>query len=205
MKFRSKLTLALSFMVLANCGGTSTIRYFSLSELQDYPQFDESSKYALTVGVKYFDSGLMYHDDRIIYRESDSHEIKYWNYARWITTPNILLAEKLKSSLAKTNLFHHVVDSPINVRTDLIIEGKIFAFEEVDGNSKWSTQVGLEFKVYTPKDKLQSIFRYSESTPVGEKSPDGVVFSFDSGAKKCISRFTKDLDEWLLAQKTDQN
>lgn len=174
-----------ALLMLSGCGGTTTVQYFTL-DMPSPAIGNEQSILPFYLSIKQLDSGLMYHEDRLIYHEA-ANEIKYWNYKKWITAPSVLLTEALKRHLIHANLFYNVLDYPSAIQTRYWLEGKINAFEERDNAGGWSVLVGLDLRLF---DRAEEKFIWEKSIentqPVANKTIEGVVAGFDAATKACM-------------------
>ena len=182
----TSLLQILIFLLLTGCGGTTLVQYFTLDLPSPVHETREAATVPFYLSIKQLDSGLMYHEDRLIYHDA-RNEIKYWNYKKWIASPSVLLTEFLKRHLIRANLFYNVLEYPSAIHTRYWLEGKLNAFEERDTAQGWSVLVGLELRLF---DSEQEKFIWEKSIensqPVTSKTIEGVVAGFDAASTACV-------------------
>ncbi|MCA9732926.1 membrane integrity-associated transporter subunit PqiC [candidate division KSB1 bacterium] len=185
--------LSCVFLLLESCGGTQSVQYFTL----DMPSLNSNNKPGKTadyLSIKQFDSGIMYHEDRLIFQGSP-REVKHWNYKKWISPPSILLTEAIKRHFTNANIFKGVLDYPAAIPTRYILEGKINAFEEYDVNENWTVRVGFELRMLDVADQ-RYIWEgaYENQIPVKEKTANAVVKSIDEAVFAIIQQVLVELN-----------
>ena len=130
-----------------------------------------------SISVINFQADGLYRERAILYSENEV-EIKQYHYHHWVDSPNRLLQEYLAERLRLSNI-SKVVLTTFEGNSNLIIKGKIKAFEQKRLSSKNSAFVSIEFRVD----------RNNESQPILYKQYTQVVDSEDSSVTSAISAF----------------
>ncbi|RMD92662.1 MAG: hypothetical protein D6814_16580 [Calditrichaeota bacterium] len=189
------------FAGLASCGRPPEIHYYTI-QVQPDPgaSTNHTAVYPFIAGVIKLDGGLLYSDDRIIYRQSP-FEVKFWNYRRWIAPPNVLATEALREHLKVRHLFEDVVGYPSTVRPKMVFSGKVAAFEEWDDQTGWHGKVGLHLSLTDlQQDRVVWQGQFEAMKPVAQKMPSAVVESINKALNQCLQEAIDDLEKALVSQ-----
>ncbi len=193
---QSRMTSLIYFFLLlmfSACGGATSVQYFTIALPSPVREADEAAKLPDYLAVKQLDSGVMYHEDRLIYHDAQN-EIKHWNYKKWIAPPAVLMTEALKRHLTRANIFYNVLDYPASIRTRYQLEGKLNSFEERDTAQSWSVHVGLELRLFDSEKQKFIWEKALESTqPVRTKTIAGVVAGFAAASAHCIESAVREI------------
>ena len=151
-----------------------TDHYYRLPALQG---INTDQEIIDSISVINFQADGLYRERAILYSENEV-EIKQYHYHHWVDSPNRLLQEYLAERLRLSNI-SKVVLTTFEGNSNLIIKGKIKAFEQKRLSSKNSAFVSIEFRVD----------RNNESQPILYKQYTQVVDSEDSSVTSAISAF----------------
>ncbi len=151
-----------------------TDHYYRLPALQG---INTDKEIIDNISVINFQADGLYRERAILYSENEV-EIKQYHYHHWVDSPNRLLQEYLAERLRLSNI-SKVVLTTFEGNSNLIIKGKIKAFEQKRLSSKNSAFVSIEFRVD----------RNNESQPILYKQYTQVVDSEDSSVTSAISAF----------------
>ncbi|MEC7875449.1 MAG: hypothetical protein VYC15_01440 [Pseudomonadota bacterium] len=151
-----------------------TDHYYRLPALQG---INTDKEIIDSISVINFQADGLYRERAILYSENEV-EIKQYHYHHWVDSPNRLLQEYLAERLRLSNI-SKVVLTTFEGNSNLIIKGKIKAFEQKRLSSKNSAFVSIEFRVD----------RNNESQPILYKQYTQVVDSEDSSVTSAISAF----------------
>ena len=66
------------WITLSACSGIPESHYYSLTTADTSEASATAAEFQGVLGVERLDPGLMYFDDRIVYR-ADGNEVRYWN------------------------------------------------------------------------------------------------------------------------------
>lgn len=195
---RAKKIIPLIFLIiilLDGCGSRVPETHYYLI---DYPLDPKSQQiepaHHKTIGVERFRAMPLYNDERLVYRDSP-YEGKYYNYHRWITTPERMITNKMIEQLNSSNLFDQVVAFPRFSNVDYILRGTIKTLEEWDENNAWYARVRLEFNlVETTGYDLVWQKTIEKKNKVIKKTPAEVVKGINSCVQQCIEEAEQELD-----------
>ena len=151
-----------------------TDHYYRLPALQG---INTDQEIIDSISVINFQADGLYRERAILYSENEV-EIKQYHYHHWVDSPNRLLQEYLAERLRLSNI-SKVVLTTFEGNSNLIIKGKIKAFEQKRLSSKNSAFVSIEFRAD----------RNNESQPILYKQYTQVVDSEDSSVTSAISAF----------------
>ena len=151
-----------------------TDHYYRLPALQG---INTDKEIIDSISVINFQADGLYRERAILYSENEV-EIKQYHYHHWVDSPNRLLQEYLAERLRLSNI-SKVVLTTFEGNSNLIIKGKIKAFEQKRLSSKNSAFVSIEFRAD----------RNNESQPILYKQYTQVVDSEDSSVTSAISAF----------------
>ncbi len=187
---------ALLLAGLAGCGSIPESHFYTITIAEPVPA-TETPEFAHVLGVERLEPGLIYFDDRIVYRK-EGHEVRYWNYHKWIAPPHILLTEAIRSHLKASGLFRDVVSFPDMVQSRWKLSGRIVAFEERQTGSGGRSVVVLELRLMRPAEKKVLWAKtYRSETGVTGKSAAEVVRAFDTALQNILAELTDDIKEVL--------
>ena len=173
--------------------------------LIDYPLELKSQQtepvHQVTIGVERFQAMPLYDDERLVYRDSP-YEGKYYNYHRWITTPEQMITDKVIEQLNSVNLFDQVVAFPRFSNVDYVLRGTIKSFEEWDEGDVWYARVRLEFNlVQTANSNLVWQKTIEKKNKVVKKNPAELVKGINTSLQQCIEEAQQNLDTLFLRLK----
>ena len=189
------LTLFFLLPLFYLCGGNiPEIHYY----LIDYPVTPTTGKsepvHQITLGIERFNAAPLYEEERLVYRDSP-YEGKYYHYHRWITSPEVMITDKVTEQLAASNLFQQVVPFPKFSQVDYILHGTIKALEEWDEGNQWYARVQIAFELVDLKTR-QIVWQRTieEKNLVAQKIPAEIVKGINLGVQQCIEEAQKELN-----------
>ncbi len=188
------LTAAVGFF-FASCSAPPEIHYYTLDPEMQVASEDHSDApvFPYRVGVVKLDGGVLYGDDRIIYRQTP-YEVKHWNYRRWIAPPNELVTQTLRGVLKQEKIFSDVVGYPAPLPPRYMLSGKLLAFEEWDRPEGWLGRVAFRLTL-TDLESRQVVWEdsFSAEEPVAQKQPVAVVQSLNRALQRCLQQVVDSL------------
>lgn len=193
--------------LLFSCGKVPESNYYTLSlPLVTAKQQNNGNSVPavpVVIGMSKLESGFLYREDRIIYRESP-YEVKYWNYRKWVAPPYVMITEYLREYLKNQHIFADVVPHPSPRRVKYVLSGRVLAFEEWDEGANWFGKVGFELTV-TNTHTNQMLWQksYERMLPVREKLPASVVAALSEGLHQCFQEVARDLRGELQGRLSD--
>jgi len=173
-----------------------TDHYYRLPTLQGISSDKEIIN---SISVIIFQADGLYRERAILYSENEI-EIKQYHYHHWVDSPRRILQEYLAERLRLSNI-SKVVLTTFEGDGNLIIKGKIKAFEQKKLNTKNSAFVSIEFRV-DRKNETQPIL-YKQYTQVIDS--DGLLMTstisaFGIAVNSIYESFYNDLKETLALQ-----
>ncbi len=189
-----KFSIITFSFLLISCGGVRQLSFYTLSTPET--QTTNGSAYTespFVIGLQKLDGGVLYTDDRIIFRENE-FEIKYWHYHRWVAAPNALATDALRDFLIKRKTFADVVTFPSADRVSYVISGRLLAFEEVDINGEWFGKAAVQLTLKEPGQEAV-IWKgaFEQLTKVELKQPESVVAAVNASLHKCFEAAVAEL------------
>lgn len=198
-----KMVMVLLALLGLGCGRPPEIHYYTI----EFKQVDNSKDRGeavlpYTIGVVKLDGGVLYTDDRIIYRETP-FEVKFWNYRRWIAPPNILVTEALRQALKAEGLFQDVLSYPAAFSPRMILTGKVTGFDEWDEPNQWYGKVSMHLTL-TDLQKKTVVWEgsFEAIEPAQQRTPIAVVKSINAALNRCLEEAVQSLKASLLGDST---
>lgn len=163
-----------------SCGGAQPIHHYQ-PKVVDGEVDDRSSSGDLVLAIEDFSAGSAYDEKRIVYRKSD-YRFDYYHYHRWASTPGLLVSDALREVYRSTRAFQAVVGG-YDSRADVVLSGRVVAFEEVDKNKKeWLGRVALDLRL---RDARTGELLWNDllrrEVPVENQSPEGLTAALSRG------------------------
>lgn len=174
------------------CGGNIPEMHYYLIDYPVIPAANKSAPvYPITLGVERFQAMPLYEEERLVYRDSP-YEGKYYHYHRWITSPEVMITDKVTEQLAASNLFQQVISFPKFSQVDYVLHGTIKALEEWDEGNQWYARVQIAFELVDQKTR-QIIWQRTieEKNLVTQKIPAEIVKGINLGVQQCIVEVQK--------------
>lgn len=187
-----------SLLLLAGCGGggrsPDSMRSFMF-------EADRIGPATNTIGgdiyVKTFKIARPFDSSSFIYkRAANSYETDYYN--RFVTSPEILITQRCRGWLEKSDIFKNVLNSSSLVSADYILEGNVISlYGDFAHEGQTFTVVQIKFfLIKETGDKPVIIFSkdYSENVEVAATGPMDIVAGYDKGLINIFSSFEKDIE-----------
>jgi ABC-type uncharacterized transport system auxiliary subunit len=190
-----KILLAMLTLFLYQCGSVPSTHYYQI-EYQPKPVKLLDTPLPYVVMINDFETDLIYRDDKIVYRDSP-YQVKYYNYRRWIAPPQRLVSEAIFSQIQQAGIFEIVTNEPIAQKTDLILTGRIRAFEEWDEATSWYGHVKIDFQLLKA-DTREIIWQnsFTQKQPVAINEPVEVVKAISAATQQIVhSAMTEIVDQ----------
>ncbi len=189
----SLIAVFLAIGIILSCGRPPEIHYYTVEVNSGKKDANHTAQLPYAVGIVKFDGGVLYTDDRIIYRESP-YEVKFWHYRRWIAPPNILVTEAVREYIKAHEIFRDVVGYPSANPPHMLLTGKVKAFEEIDKPEGWYAKVALQLTLTDLKNKQVVWEDYVEATTeIPQKQPASVVESINRALNQCLEEIVQSL------------
>jgi ABC-type uncharacterized transport system auxiliary subunit len=187
---RTKGTVLISLLALSlsGCVSSRPIKYYTI-QLPAAPTLSANT-YPVSLLVESISGQEIFHDTPIAYRVG-TNEIGTYQYSRWAEPPVDMLKSKLIRVLNTSGDYESVAALGSMSDGQFVVQGRLYAFEEVDGGSITGL-VSMEFELCDRKSgKVLWSHFYSASEPVDGKKISAVVtaldFNLDRGLKEVAS------------------
>ena len=143
-----------------------------------------------------FQADGLYRERAILYSENEI-EIKQYHYHHWVDSPSRLLQEHLADMLSSSGI-SKIVLTTFEGNSNLIIKGKIKAFEQKKSGNQSSALVSIEFRVDRSNDNQPILFKqYTQVISSEESSITSVIGAFGVAVNNIYTNFYNDLKEVL--------
>lgn len=197
-KFFLRWAAGMAALFMLGCGSVPETYYYAPAYELSTPANDEAV-FDLAIGIEKFQSEMMYHDDRLIYRDSP-FEIRYYHYRRWLAEPHRLVTEKVLAHLKNSRIFRTVVAYPATVKLDYVLRGRLIAFEEWDIAERWYGKVAIGFELVDPvSDEVVWRATFEKMTPTEKRIPVAVVQAISTSLKSSLDEMAAALKSHLAA------
>jgi ABC-type uncharacterized transport system auxiliary subunit len=143
--------------------------------------------------VNDFETDLIYRDDKIVYRDTP-YQVKYYNYRRWVAPPHRLVSEAVFSQIQQSGIFEFVTNKPITQKIDLILNGRIRAFEEWDEANQWFGHVKIDLQLLK-EDSREIVWQnsFSQKLPASKNEPVEVVKAISAATQQIVHSAMKEI------------
>ena|SRR5271166_3330612 len=193
--------ISLLALVLSGCGTGRPIKYYEV-QVPVAPT-PATSTYPVALLVAGIGGPEMYKDTPIAYRVG-ANEVGVYHYSRWSQPPVEMLKSKLISVLRASGHYESVSGLGSVPNGKYVIRGRLYNFEEVDGNGI-AGLVSMEFELYERKSgKVLWTHFYSQKEPVQGKSISAVVTALDSNLDRGLTEVSVGLSQYFSANLAKQ-
>jgi len=152
-----------------------------------------------SISVITFQADGLYRERAILYSENEI-EIKQYHYHHWVDSLNRLLQEHLVERLRLSGM-SKVVLTEFEGNSNLIIKGKIKAFEQRKSGNKNSAFISIEFRVDKNNKGQPILFKqYTQVVDSEESSMTSVVNAFGVAVNNIYESFYNDLRGTLISE-----
>ena len=173
-----------------------TDHYYRLPTLQGINADEEIIN---SISVITFQADGLYRERAILYSENEI-EIKQYHYHHWVDSLNRLLQEHLVERLRLSGM-SKVVLTEFEGNSNLIIKGKIKAFEQRKSGNKNSAFISIEFRADKNNEGQPILFKqYTQVVDSEESSMTSVVNAFGVAVNNIYESFYNDLRGTLISE-----
>ena len=152
-----------------------------------------------SISVITFQADGLYRERAILYSENEI-EIKQYHYHHWVDSLNRLLQEHLVERLRLSGI-SKVVLTEFEGNSNLIIKGKIKAFEQRKSGNKNSAFISIEFRADKNNEGQPILFKqYTQVVDSEESSMTSVVNAFGVAVNNIYESFYNDLRVTLISE-----
>jgi ABC-type uncharacterized transport system auxiliary subunit len=194
---RFLLTAAVLCTMLQACAAGRPVKYYRI----DVPAPLQATApapgagFGVSIEVANIDAPPLMRDGRILYQVG-AHEIGAYQYHRWVETPDRMVQNALVRMLRSSGKYQSI-DTPNGGKTDYVMRGKIYEFNEVDKPAVF-TRVSMEIELHDAKSNRMvwsHVYRGEEMVE-GKEIPD-VVHSLDQNMRRGLSEVVAGLDQYF--------
>ena len=166
------VTVALG-IVATSCSSSKPIHHYQPAVIAKEVRAATSQPTSdLVLAIEDFSAGAAYDEQRMVYRSSD-YRFDYYHFHRWAAPPGMLVSDTLREVYRNTGAFRSVVGG-YDSRADVILSGRVVAFEEVDREEDWFGRVVVNMRLRDARtgellwnDTLRREHKLGEQTPQG--------------------------------------
>jgi cholesterol transport system auxiliary component len=198
MRFLISTCLAIGGIVCASCVATRPVRYYTIEPASPPANQGKPDGLVLLVGGIATPEALQ--DGRIRYR-SGANESGAYEYHRWTERPGSMVRTSLLRALRASGKYQRVLESGSQAAGDYVLQGKLYEFGEVDGESV-QTKISLHVELVDRKTSRNVWDRVTErEEPVSGKTVPEVVQSLDRNLQHIVSETVVEIDKFLSARR----
>jgi ABC-type uncharacterized transport system auxiliary subunit len=161
--------LLLGLAMLSAClGRVPPTTYYRLAA----PALRPQEPYPYRVAVMRFRAAPPYQQSDLLYRPS-AFEVASYGSSRWEATPAEMLTERFYEALRGSHLFREVTLRGLSGGADLLLQGRVTRFEEVDSPQGAFAELAVEVEL-TCLRGARTVWQgeLSARTPMAERTPD---------------------------------
>lgn len=194
MRLRLLLTGCLSLLVA--CSTTvSPVSYYVLGLPVKPPPPAEQAAFPYSVAISRFETRPLLLRAGIVWRSGDA--VGYYTNDKWAETPVTMFTYRLYRRTSESGLFNHVVPGMPSAGTDLVLEGTLTAFEEVDTPQGAFGRVGIDARLSTSDGKLVWSGTVEKEEPVKGEGAKAVVQAISKATEETITSLLSSIAEAL--------
>ena len=185
----------------AGCVDNRQIHYYTI-QMPDAPATPAASigspaGPALTVGN--ISTPVELEDGRLRYRVG-ANEVGAYQFQRWVESPGSMISESLVRALRTSGKYRSVTESSSAAAGDYQLRGKLFEFDEIDGEAI-QTRISLRVDLVDLKTRQvvwEDLVRREE--PVRGKDIPDVVASFQRNLQAVVKETAEGAGNFLAAK-----
>jgi len=187
---------ALLAVGLAGCGSPKPIQYYAV-QIPAAPT-PAAHTYPVDVLVGRISGPTVLESAPIVYR-TGATALGTYQYHRWVDPPVDMVKAKLLRLLRSSGEYRSVGDVESPTGGDLVVRGRLYEFNEVDGESI-SALVTMEFELYNRKTaKILWSHFYSQTEPAQGKEVTEVVQALDRNLDRGLKEVIAGLGQYFAA------
>jgi ABC-type uncharacterized transport system auxiliary subunit len=184
-----------AILFAASCASIPSTNHYVLGLPRESDVATGKSKYTYSVAIAPFESEPVYMRKKIIWR-SHSTRLGYYSYEKWASLPSEMLALRLYERCHSAGLFKTVYAEGSGA-ADLVISGKVIAFEELESEDGHFGRV--EAMIQIAERDGESIWSgvVSHAEPVGERNIRTVVQAIADATDEVLTQAIESMDSSL--------
>lgn len=183
-------------LVLTSCASIPPTNYYVLGLSHDLPQTAYESSLPYTLAIAPFESESTYLRKKIVWR-SGPNRLGYHSYERWAALPAEMFSHRLYQRAHSSGLFDRVVSDTSPDSADLILRGKVTAFEEVDTPEGWFGRVEVQAELTQDDGTVIWSGVAGHSEPAAEQSVQATVKALSDATEATITAILSSVEQAL--------
>ena len=195
MSLRTVLVVA-ALAFSASCASIPSTKYYVLGLPREPDRAPGKSKYPYSVLIAPFESEPIYMRKKIIWR-SQSNRLGYYSYEKWAALPAEMFAFRFYERSLNAGLFKRVNAEGSNDAADLVISGKIIAFEELDDADGHYGRVAAKIQIADKDGIVIWSGVESHAEPVADQNIEAVVRAIADATDAVVTRALESMDSSL--------
>ncbi len=197
MRTKAAVTLlALAALTFCGCGAVPQSKYYELQVPSVTNSAATGEVFPVTLLVGPLKASHFYREDRLVYA-TDTEQMGTYELQRWAAPPAEMIRDMIWRTLQASHRYSGVYLLASNSHGDFILEGNLYDFKEVSGNSLLA-RVNLELELREIKTgSIVWTHDCSHDEPVSEKEVSAVVAALDKNAQRCVSGAENSLAEYF--------
>jgi len=149
-RLTSILAVAVALALAGGCGAVPDKHYFAIvNEVEASRPAGAGPTCARSVVVVPVEIAVPYDDDRIVFR-TDKYEIKYFNYAFWVSRPQDMFQQLLAQKLERARIFDAEDPQLASARTHLTLLATIDAVELIATGELIEARLAMTMRLRDP-------------------------------------------------------
>ena len=190
------MLVVVAFAFSASCASIPSTQYYVLGLPREPDRTSGESKHPYSVLIASFESEAVYMRKKIIWR-SQSNRLGYYSYEKWAALPAEMFAFRFYERTLSAGLFKRVNAEGSNNAADLIISGKIIAFEEQDDADGHYGRVTAKIQLADKDGVVIWSGVESHAEPVSEQNIEAVVRAIAGATDAVVTRALESMDSSL--------
>lgn len=142
----------LSLLWIFGCTQIPPTNYYTFRPDVEKLEITTSVKYPYTLLIETFEADIPYNQDKIVYRLSP-YEVNFYEYHKWLRSPEDLITERVVKLLSSTDMFRRVQTQVFDTYPDYALLGRIKMFDQWDEGTTPFVRVQIEYALTVPREE----------------------------------------------------
>lgn len=183
-------------LALASCASIPPTNYYVLGLAHEPAHKSYESSLPHTLAIAPFGSESIYLRKKIVWRSGPNH-LGYYSYEKWAALPSEMFSHRLYERAQSSGLFDRVVSSAASESTDLVLKGKVTAFEELDTPEGWFGKVEVQAELTRSNGTVIWSGVAGHSEPAAEQSVQATVEAISNATEATITSLLSSVEQAL--------
>jgi ABC-type uncharacterized transport system auxiliary subunit len=150
------------------------------------------------LAVRAFDAASRYRE-RILYRKAGP-AAGYHEYDRWVEPPAEMVTAAFRRAMGAAGVARVVADERLLRRSDLVLDGRVTRFDEVQGDPQWAADCEIELVLRQAEDNTVLLAtRLAANRPAKEKTTVSFVEAMNANVAELAAKATDAVAKALAA------